>query len=665
MYDPLSHWLKKAVGAPTPTTPAASPAPTPPTPAAAAAPQSPRDARVPHPAAGKTPLPPFAPPTHRPGSSIRPAPARTHAHVPPHQSRGPRMALTTTGKHHPALDAGDDTVRVVNIGGMEQVGRNMSALFYKNDIITIDCGLEFADSTMPGVDYVIPDITMLEERKHRIRGMLITHAHLDHIGALQHVLPKLDFPPVYASRLTAGLIRERLEEYDLVKRTKIIEINPDEERRITLGAFEADFFRVNHSIPDSTGIAVHTPSGVIVHTGDYKFDFTPADGMRADFAKMAGYGKSGVLLALADSTNAEKPGSTMSESVIGKNIEDLIAGTEGRVILATFASLIGRMQHIINAAVKSNRIVFISGRSMVKNIEISEKLGYLKVPKGLIKQIKTSAAMLESLPPSRVLILCTGSQGEEMSALSRIASGEHAHIRVRSGDTVLFSSSPIPGNEHAVVGVMESLLRLGAKVITNKHLDVHVSGHGNQEDLKLMLSLLRPQHFCPVHGMLYMRTAHKELAIKTGVAAENIYLVDNGEIIECLPNKDIRISPDKIPVKNIVVDGLGVGDTGTTTLRERSLMAENGVIFIIFKADKNLKLLGDPYVVSRGFLYIKESEVMTQETTHAAKKSFEDAIARGVTDLKALRLEVSRSVEFFIQKRLDREPLILAFIMQV
>ncbi len=557
----------------------------------------------------------------------------------------------------------DEKVRVIPLGGQEEVGRNMSAIFYKEDIVIIDCGLQFPEMDMFGVDYVIPDVKFLEDKIDRIRGIILTHGHLDHIGALQHILPKLKFPPLIGTPLTLGLVKKRLDEYGLTAKTKFAEIKNPATDKIQLGKyFSAEFFRVNHSIPDGVGICLTTPVGNIVHTGDFKFDFTPADGLKCDFGKIAEIGRRGVLIAFADSTNAEKPGYTISEKIVNENIAKTITEAKGRVVLATFASLIGRIQQIVNAANRSGRKVFASGRSMIANIEMAEKLGYLKAPQGLIRPLKKGVKINE-LPPNKILILCTGSQGEELSALTRISLGEHQTIQIKDGDTVIFSSTPIIGNERAVVTVTNNLLRLGARVITNKNLDVHTSGHASAEDLKLMHSLLKPKFLVPVHGELHMRHAHRDLATKVGMGEGNVLLLDNGDILEIAPNNIVRKSKSKVRVNNILIDGLGVGDIGTSVLRERQIMSENGIVVVVFRAyAKSGKLVGAPDIISRGFVYMKESSAIVEETKKVAMKAFEEVSAK---DYKEVRKEVSRAVAKFIRQRIDREPLILPYTITI
>lgn len=653
----LDTWLKKTLGSePGSKTPTPQPTPAPhsahPHATAKPAPLTPHTHAKPH-----TPPPNTHKPAHPPRSG-RPFPPQSGKHE-------PRQLIASNGNLAQLFDSNDDIVRIVPIGGLEEVGRNIEAVFYKDEILIIDCGLQFPEADMLGIDYVIPDTRVLEERKHRVKGFLITHGHMDHIGALPHILPKLGFPPVYGTRLTLALARARLTEYALDTRTTFHEVMPGRDNPLKFGKhLTAEFFRVNHSIPDATGVAITTPNGIVVHTGDFKFDFTPADKMPADFAKMAELSTRGVALLMSDSTNAMKPGFTMSESVIAQNLEEAVTKAKGRIIIATFASLIGRIQHIVNAAQKTGRTIFLSGRSMVTNIEMAVKAGYLKVPHGVLRQLKKGNDVNE-LPPNKVIILCTGSQGEEMSALTRISLGEHATISIKQGDTVIFSSTPIPGNETAVVSVTNNLLKRGARVVTNKHLDVHTSGHGHQEDLKLMLSLIRPKTLVPVHGELIQRSAHKDLAVAMGYEDGNVLLLDNGEVIEVAPGGIAKKGKTRVPVANIMIDGLGTGDIGTQVLRERTSMSENGIVFVMFKTGADAKLLADPEVVSRGFIYMKESATIVEETKRIAKKAYEDAWTAGKRDYKDIRSEVTPAINRFIRQRLDREPLVLPFIVKM
>jgi ribonuclease J len=552
-------------------------------------------------------------------------------------------------------------LRIIPLGGLEEIGKNMTVFEYENNILIIDMGLQFPEEGMLGIDYVIPDMTYLESRKHWIKAILITHGHLDHIGAIPHLLPKLNFPPIYGTKLTMGLIQKRLEEFALDKKANLQTI--DFAKELKFGCFSADFFRINHSIPDGAGVLIRTPVGNIVHSGDFKFDFTPADQSPADFSKIARIGSEGVLAALLDSTNANRPGFTPSEQGICETLDDIVSKAKGRLIVASFSSLIGRIQQVINSALKYNRKIFISGRSMLDNIDIAEKLGYIRAPKGLIRKLSNN---INSLPSNQVLVLTTGSQGESMSALTRIALGEHAYLTIKEGDTVVLSSSPIVGNERAIYTVINNLCAKGAKIISNSSMDVHVSGHAYQGDLKLMYSLLKPKFLIPVHGELYMRMAQKEVAMQVGIPANRILLVNNGDVIEAT-KEGLRKSKQVVPANHIVIDGLGVGDIGTQIIRDRKTMAHNGVIVLLFKAyEKSEHLVGDPEVISRGFVYVKELAAIAKDTRIMAKKAYNDAIeAHPKGNIKELKNYIKNVLIRFFIKRLNREPMILPLIVKV
>ncbi|HEC21043.1 MAG TPA: ribonuclease J [Candidatus Peregrinibacteria bacterium] len=552
-------------------------------------------------------------------------------------------------------------LRIIPLGGLEEIGKNMMCIEYGQDIVIVDAGIQFPEVDMYGVDFVIPDTSYLEDKKERIRGIILTHGHLDHIGALPYLLPKLNFPPLYGTSLTLGLARARLGEFNLESKTTFKQITAKD--RIRLGSFDISFFHVNHSIPDGVGIMVRTPAGNLVHTGDFKFDFTPANDSPSDFSKIARLGAEGVLVLLSDSTNAMEPGYTPSEKKVGETLERIIEKAKGRLVIASFSSLIGRIQQIINFAHKYDRKVFVSGRSMVNNITTATKLGYLKIPKGIIRQIQT----LRSFPPQRTIILTTGSQGEEMSALARISLGNHMQIQIRPSDTIVFSSSPIIGNEKSIAAITNNLIRLGAKVITNKLMDVHTSGHGSQEDLKLMLNLIRPKYLVPIHGELRMREAHKEIATSLGMEERNAVLLDNGNILE-IENQQVRKSKSKVPANDILIDGLGVGDVGSQVQRDRQVMAENGVIIVLFKAYQATgNLIGDPEIVTRGFIYMKESQEIVNEAKQIAKKAYAQSKVNKINkeNRKDLKNDLRRSLGNFVQKKLGRRPMILPVIIKV
>ena len=533
------------------------------------------------------------------------------------------------------------------------------ALEYEDDIILIDAGLSFAGPDMLGVDYIVPDVAYLEQRKQMIRGIVITHGHLDHIGAVQYVLPKLGNPPIYASKLTCGLIKNRLEEFELDKIAKIHEIT--EFTKLKLGQFEVEFFRVNHSIPDGMGVFVKTPEGSLVHTGDFKFDYKPAIDKPADLQRIAQIGLQGVDVLLIDSTNALKPGFCKSEQDVANSLDDIIRTTKGRLIIASFSSLIGRVNQICNFASKHNRKVFLSGRSMIKNMELAENLGYTTYPKGTVKPITNHA---NTLPPSQVIIVTTGAQGETMSALTRMALGEHAQVQIKEGDTVIISASPIPGNETAIVNIINNLYQQGAKVITNGQMDVHTSGHAHQEELKLMYSLIKPKCYVPIHGEIFMRVGHGDMIKQIADPRLHITILENGDVLE-VSKQGIRKSKQKVPANDILIDGLGFGELGSKVIQERQIMSQDGVLMILFRAyEKTKNLVGDPDILTRGFVYMKESEAIASEVKQVAKKAFEQIISqkKGI-ETKELKQEIALNVNRFLKKRLGREPMIIPLIM--
>lgn len=552
-------------------------------------------------------------------------------------------------------------MRIIPLGGLEEVGKNIMAIEYENDIIIIDAGMSFGGPDMLGVDYIVPDVAYLEQRKHLIRGIVITHGHLDHIGAIQYILPKLGNPPIYSSKLTCGLIKNRLEEFELDKIAKLHVV--DEHSHLKLGAFEVEFFRVNHSIPDGMGVYVKSPEGSLVHTGDFKFDYKPAIDKPADLQRIASIGLKGIDVLLIDSTNALKPGFCRSEQDVANSLEDIIRTTKGRLIVASFSSLIGRVNQICNFASKYNRKVFLSGRSMINNMELAEKLGYTTYPKGTVKPITNQAS---SLPPSQVIIITTGAQGETMSALTRMSLGEHAQVKIQEGDTVVISASPIPGNELAIVNIINNLNRKGARVITNGQMDVHTSGHAHQEELKLMYSLIKPKCYVPIHGELFMRTGHGDMIKTIADPKLHITILENGDVLE-VSNQGIRKSKQKVPANDILIDGLGFGDIGSKVIQERQTMSQDGIVLILFRAyEETKRLVGDPDIVSRGFVYMKESQAVAEEVKQVAKKSFETVVGqRRDILIHDLKQEITLNVNHFIKKRLGREPMIIPLVMYV
>lgn len=554
-----------------------------------------------------------------------------------------------------------NTLKMIPLGGLNEVGKNMMALEFENDIIILDMGLEFPSEDMMGIDYVIPDVSYLEENKKRIRGIVITHGHLDHIGGIPYVLPRLDFPPIYATKLTIGLIKKRIEEFKQDKMAKLITIDPGNP--IRLGQFLCNFFRVAHSIPDSCGIIIDTPAGKIVHTGDFKFDETPARNIQiADIATMEALGHQNVLALFCESTNALKPGHSMSEREVGTTLEGIIQKAPGRIIIASFSSQIGRVQQILDAAAKHGRKIYVSGRSMQENIDISAKLGYLSFPKDLIFDIKK----YKNKPDEQSLILTTGSQGESVSALTRIASNEHPHVKVKKGDTIVLSSSPIIGNEKAINTVINKLTMLGADVIHNQIMDVHTSGHGKQDELARMVNLIKPQYLVPVHGEYYMRQGLSKIAQERCNIPENrVVMLQNGDVLVA-ENGLVRKSGETVETKYILIDGLGEGHVGSQVQMDREIMAQNGALVVLVYVDfKTKKLKRDPDVVSRGFIYMHESEEITQEIIKLAADAYRriQEKNRGA-NRQDIKRYIRQTVDKFTHTKLERRPLIIPLIIE-
>ncbi len=555
-----------------------------------------------------------------------------------------------------------ETLKVIPLGGIEEVGENMTIMEYGDDILVIDMGLGFPDETMPGIDYIIPNTKYLEDNKKRIKGVIITHGHLDHIGAIPYILPKIGDPPIYTMKLTGELIKKRLEEFHLLGRSQIHELNKDDI--LTLGNFRIRFFRINHNIPDGVGLAINTPAGLLIYATDWKFDHTPVDGRPTEFDKLAKFGGEGVALLMSDSTNAEKPGYSMSEKTLGDTIDRIIGESKGRVIFATFSTLISRVQQVIDAAYKANRKIVVTGRSLVNNVEICLNTNYLKMPaKGMIIKMEQARKM----PDNQVVILTTGSQGEEASALARIARSEHKTIEIKKGDTVVVSASPIPGNERAVSGILSNLARLGARVLYQKILDIHTSGHAYQEDLKLMISLTKPTFFMPIHGEHHMLLAHAELAKSVGVPDSNIFTLDNGQQLE-LSHQGVRVADAKIPTGYVFVDGLGVGDVGEVVLRDRQVMSKDGMFVIIMLIDRKTgRLTTQPDIISRGFIYMKGSEDLLKEVKHEVRKVVETKSKQKVQEpnWSFIRSEVRDTVGEFLFQRTERRPMVLPVVIEV
>jgi ribonuclease J len=553
-----------------------------------------------------------------------------------------------------------EPVRLVPLGGLGEIGKNMMAIEYAGEILLVDAGLMFPDDEMLGVDLVIPDVTYLQDKLDRIRGIAVTHGHEDHIGGLPYLLPQLNYPPVYASKLTQGLISVKLHEHRLHEMARLHEIQPETTEQI--GVFKVRFLRVNHSIPDAMAIAVTTPAGTIVHTGDYKFDHTPVDERRMELGAFSRLGDEGVLVMLGDSTRVESPGYTSSERVIAETFDSLFAKAPGRIMVATFASLISRVQMVVDAAAKHNRKVALLGRSMINNVQMAIELGYLHIPAEMLVPIED----INHVPPRQLVIVCTGSQGEPTSALTRIANGDNRWVAIQPGDTVILSSTPIVGNERAVYRNIDNLIRQGAEVYYQGKAHVHVSGHASREELKLMLALLRPKYVVPVHGEFRMLAAHKELAISMGVAPENVVVAQDGDIIEVSDEAGIAIV-DHIPSGNVYVDGLGVGDVGQVVLRDRQVLSKDGILIVVLTVDSETgEPIAPPDIISRGFVYERESEKLMDAARQRVQTTLHHAAQHHrATDWGFLKNKIRDTLGEFFYDRLKRRPMILPVVVEV
>lgn len=553
-----------------------------------------------------------------------------------------------------------NTLRVMALGGLGEIGKNMYVFEYEDDIVIADMGFMFPDDEMLGVDYIIPDISYLEDKKDHIKGVLITHGHEDHIGAIPYLLPKLG-APLYAPKLTIGLIEGKLEEFQLAKSIGLHTIDPDKDV-LRLGKFTIEWIRVTHSIPDAVALAISTPLGRVIFTGDFKFDHSPVDNRNIDVGKLARFGNEGVLLLMSDSTGAESPGYSPSESSITENINRIIEEAPGRIIIASFSSQINRIQMIIDAAQKFNRKLAFSGRSMLRNVEISVRLGYLRIPAGLVIKIQDIA----KYPDEKICVMSTGSQGEAMSALARMASGDHKSLKIKNGDTVLFSSSPVPGNEGAIRSVIDDLFREGANVVYESRGESmhHVSGHPGREELKMMLNLVRPKYFMPVHGEYHHLVHHKELALEVDIPADNIFVMDNGDVLE-INSDSARVLDQKIPNGMILVDGLGIGDVGEIVLRDRKAMASEGIFVIICTVDKRSgRLLTSPDIISRGFIYMRENEKLVNDTRTEVKNMLERKEGDPPQNWPIIKTKIRDRVSEYLYQHTQRKPMVIPVIIE-
>ncbi|MBP3793076.1 MAG: ribonuclease J [Ruminococcus sp.] len=547
---------------------------------------------------------------------------------------------------------------MIPLGGLNEIGKNCTVIECSNDMFVIDCGMAFPDSELLGVDIVLPDYSYVEKNIDKLRGVVLTHGHEDHIGGLPYFLKKFNVP-VYGTRLTLGLVEGKLEEHGILGGSKLNVVTPGQT--VKLGCMAVEFIRVNHSIPDAVGMAIHTPAGILIHTGDFKVDYTPIEGGIIDLQRFAELGNKGVLALMSDSTNADRPGFTMSERKVGESFEKLFVQAEGkRLIIATFASNIHRIQQIINNAVSTGRKVAVSGRSMVKVISVGIELGYLKVPNGVLVDID----MVSRYPADKMVIVTTGSQGEPMSALTRMANNEHRQVSITPNDFIIISANPIPGNEKLVTRVINELMKLGAHVVYENIYEVHVSGHACQEEQKLILSITKPKFFIPVHGEYKHLYQHKATAMSVGIPENNIILGDNGFVIET-DNVDIKVT-GTVPAGRVFVDGLGVGDVGSVVLRDRKHLAEDGLIVAVATIDRDTgMILSGPDVVSRGFVYVRESEELLGEAKKLLSETLQDCLDRNIKDWNSIKTKMKDNLSNYIFEKTKRTPMILPIIMEL
>lgn len=547
-------------------------------------------------------------------------------------------------------------LNIIPLGGLGEIGKNMMAVRYQDTIVVIDAGLMFPEDELLGIDVVIPDISYLVENRDKVKAILITHGHEDHVGALPYVLKEIN-PPIYGSRLTMGIVEGKLKEHSF-DNIKLNVVRPRDI--IKVGPLEIEFIRVSHSIPDCLAIAIHTPLGIIFHTGDFKIDQTPVDGQVIDFRKMAELGEKGVLLMLSDSTNADRTGFTMSEKVVGNTFDELFGRCEGRIIVTTFASNVHRIQQAIHTAVKYDRKVAIVGRSMVNNVKISHQLGYIDIPEGTLIEMEE----ISKYPPEQVLIATTGSQGEPLSALTRMATADHRWVGIKPGDTVIISATPIPGNEKLVNRTIDLLFRQGAEVIYQKDMSVHVSGHASQEELKLILNLIKPRYFVPVHGEYRHLMKHAQIAESLGIPRSRIFVSENGQIIEISKKK--AMVAGKVTAGKVLVDGLGVGDVGNIVLRDRRQLSQDGIMIVVVSINKETgEVVSGPDIVTRGFVYVRESEQLIENAKAKVKEAMEQCQRKNLTEWAVIKSQVRDKLGKHLYEKTGRRPMIMPIIMEI
>ncbi|MBI5794162.1 ribonuclease J [Candidatus Uhrbacteria bacterium] len=587
-----------------------------------------------------------------------PHPHPDHGHHAPTSQTADFRLPTTDSRVQTFQSPTGDTLRIIVLGGCEEVGRNCTLIEYKNDIVIIDMGLQFPEENMPGIDYIIPNMNYLKGKEKNVRGVIITHGHYDHIGAIPHTIPNIGNPPIYALPMSAAIIKRRQEDFHTrqlnVKVTKASDV-------LRLGSLTVSFFHINHNIPDSVGIVIDSPVGRVCHTGDWKFDFHPAGTVHADFQHIASLGKEGVLVLMGDSTNANHPGHQVSEKVIGEELELIIEKAPGRVIVGTFASLLSRVKQIIEASERLGKKVAIDGYSMKTNVEIAKVMGYIKCNQSTL--IKPE--QMDSYEDSNVVLICTGAQGEKNAALNRIANNEHRSVQIRESDTIIFSSSVIPGNENSVQRLMDTLYRKGANVINYKMMDVHAGGHAKKEDIKLMLALFKPKYYVPIEGNHFLLRENAKVAASMGWDREHIFIVDNGQIMEFQKGNGV-LRKEKVPSDYVFVDGLGVGDVSQVVLRDRQVLAEDGMVIVIVQIEKRTgKLLGNPDIISRGFIFMKDQQELIRLTREEVKKALVDNDPKSSADPKYTRDRIRDEVGKFLFKKTERRPMILPVVIEV
>ena len=567
------------------------------------------------------------------------------------------IEYNTKRENLPKFEFKKDNLKIIPLGGLDEIGKNITVFEYGNEIVLVDCGLEFPEDDMLGVDLVIPDVTYLEKNKDKIKGLVITHGHEDHIGAIPYILKQINMP-IYATKLTVGLIKNKLEEHKLLSSTKLITV--EQGQTINFGNIRVEFIRSSHSIPDSVMLAIHTPVGIILHTGDFKVDFTPIDDQIMDLGRIAELGNRGVLALMSDSTNSERKGYTMSERTIGDVFDRLFQNNKKRIVVATFASNVHRVQQIVNSAKEYGRKIAVCGRSMINMIETAREIGYIDAPENMFIDID----MIKNYTDDQLVIITTGSQGETMSALTRMAAGEHKKVVITPNDMVIISATPIPGNEKLVSNVINDLMQIGAEVIYSALENVHVSGHACQEEQKLIISLAKPKYFIPVHGEYRQLRAHAETAKEMGVPAENIFILENGKTLE-LNRKEAKIT-NSVPSGKILVDGLGVGDVGNIVLRDRQHLSQDGLIVIVMTMDSSTgEIVSGPDVVSRGFVYVRESETLMDDVKRVIKQEVQTFEEEGVRDWATIKSTLKDDLRDYIFQRTKRNPMILPIIMEV